>query len=168
MSQNPFKSFDDAYLASLNNAYRAAEVKTPSATIIPEGKYQCVISAFALKPSRNYPDELNLSLGFEVLDGPQKGKTVFKYYMIIPEGLDILKTDMSCLGINLEDDITRLGELSTAEAILDQVVDITIKHKKKQKGEGVYQNIYINRCLGKIAVGDNSFQEVDDDELPFD
>ena len=168
MSTNPFDSFDSAYMASLNNAYRAAEAKGGGSFLPPEGKYQTIVSAFSLKPSKIFNDELTLNLGFEVLDGEHKGKTVYKYYSIIPEGLDLLKTDMTRLNIDLEDDIRKLGEMKTAEQIIDQVVDITIKHKKKKNGEGVYQNVYIDRSLGKVQPPFENFKEVDDDQLPFD
>lgn len=164
--QNPFDAFDATYMASLNNAYKAAQVYQGGPTILPEGKYQCIVSAFSLKPSKVYQDELTLSLGFEVIQGELKGRTVYKFYDINPEYLDTLKTDMNTLGIDLTEDIRKLGDMSTANHILDQIVDIQVKHKKKQKGEGVYQNIFLNRSMGKANGG---FQEVeDDDELPFE
>lgn len=165
MSQNPFDAFDAAYKASLNNAYRDAKLIDQQGYMLPEGKYQCIISAFSLKPSTKFPDELNLSLGFEIIQGDQKGMTAYKYYQIVPENLDRLKTDMNTLGINLEDDITKLGELQTADKILDQIVDISIKHKRRDDGKGFYQNVYLNRSHGKAG---DSFQETDDDENPFE
>jgi hypothetical protein len=164
-SNNPFRNMDSAYQASLNNAYKAAQVRQGSNSMLPEGKYQCAISIFSLKPNANYPDELSLMLGFEVISGDQKGVTAYKFYSINPENLDTLKTDMTKLGIDLTQDITILGEAQTADAILDQIVDITVKHKKRKDKEGFYQNIYINRSIGKAS---DQFQEVDDDELPFE
>ena len=167
MSQNPFSSFDNAYMASLNNAYRDAETGYKPRSL-PEGKYQTVISAFALKPSTKFPDELNLALGFEVLSGDQKGVTAYKYYSITPEHISRLKNDMLVLGIDLEDDVSKLGELTTADKILDQIVDITIKHTQKKDGKGFYQNVYVNRSLGKISEGFQEVPEGEDDECPFD
>lgn len=167
-SQNPFNQFDNAYMASLNNAYREAQSlrRTGTMPMLPEGKYQCIVSAFSLKPSKNYPDELNLMLGFEVISGDQKGITAYKFYAINPESVERLKTDMQILNIDLEDDISVLGEFKTADAILDQIVDITVKHKRKENGT-FFQNIYLNRSMGKASV--NGFQPVeDDDELPFE
>lgn len=165
MSNNPFNALDPAYLASLNNAYRAAEVKSKGITILPEGKYQAMISAYLLKPSKIYQDEMNLQLGFDILSGEHKGKTVYKYYSIIPEGLDMLKTDMVMLGIDLQDDITKLGDELIGQSILQTVVDITIRHKKAKNSERIYQNVYINRVAGNAS---EAFMEVDDDESPFD
>lgn len=170
MSQNPFNGLDAAYMASLNNAYRAADGSSGFSHTLPDGKYQCAICAFSLKPSKKFPDELNLSLGFEVLNGDQKGVTVYKYYSIVPERLDMLKRDMVTLGVDLEDDISKLGELPTADKILDQVVDITVKQTPRRDGQkGWYQNIYLNRSLGKLsAVMGEVLETVDDDETPFD
>lgn len=162
MNQNPFKQLDSVYQASLNNAYRAATVRQGANRMLPEGKYQCIISAFSLKPSKAFPDELNLALGFEVLDGDQRGITTYKFYSITPERMEILKEDLMKLKIDLQDNIVNLGEESTANAILDQIVDITVKHKKRQNGDGFYQNLYITRSYGK-----EGFTEVDD-ETPFD
>ena len=165
-NNNPFKQNDDAYQASLNNAYKAAQsYNNNGIRMLPEGKYQCIIDAFSLKPSKLYSDELNLILGFSVITGEHKGETVFKYYAITPENLDRLKTDMITLNIDLSEDITILGEMKTAEAILDQIVDINIKHRRKKNGEGFYQNVYIVRSLGKA---DDTFMETEPGETPFD
>ena len=167
-TNNPFRNMDAGYQASLNNAYRAATVRGGNGmAMLPEGKYQCIITAFSLKPNTKYPDELNLSLGFEVLTGDQKGVLVHKFYSIVPERLDTLKTDMVMLGVDLSDDITKLGELETADHLLDQIVNISVRHKKRPDGNGFFQNIFINRCLGKAGLPGEGFQEVDDDELPF-
>lgn len=165
MSQNPFNQLDAAYQASLRNAYKEAEVRRPGMVVLPEGNYQCMITSFSLKENPNYADELSLMLGFEVLTGDQKGVTVYKYYNINPESLDILKTDLTTLNVDIDHDITLLGEMKTADKILDQIVDVRIKHKQKRDGSGHYQNIYITRCLGKNA---NQFTEVQDDKLPFE
>ena len=166
MSQNPFDAFDASYKASLNNAYRDAEVKSRRFTMLPEGKYQCIISSYEIKPSEMYADELTLKIGFEVISGDQKGIVAYKFYQIIPERMDTLKTDMTMLGIDLTGDISILGTAQTANKIVDLIVDITVRHKKKTDGKGFYQNIFINRCLGKAE--NNEFTEVDDDELPFE
>lgn len=165
-SNNPFNQLDPAYQASLNNAYKAAQVLGGSGNAsLPEGKYQCIIGSFSLKPNKNYPDELTLMLGFEVITGDQKGAVAYKFYAINPENLDRLKTDMNTLNVDLSDDITVLGEMKTADQILDQIVDITVKHKRKPDGRGFYQNVYLNRSHGKA----DQFQPVDnDDDNPFD
>ncbi len=167
MSQNPFDSLDAAYRASLKNAYRDAETGYKPRSL-PEGKFQAVISAFVLKPSSKYPDELNLTLGFEVINGDQKGVTAYKFYSLTPEHIGRLKPDMETLGIDLEEDVTKLGERTTADKILDQIVDITVKHTKKKEGKGFYQNIYINRSVGKLSEGFQEVPEGEDDECPFD
>lgn len=164
MNQNPFDSYDEAYKASLNNAYRNAEVKRYNNYMIPEGKYQCVIISFALKPSKQFIDELNLNLGFEILEGPCKGANLYKFYPITPEQIERLKTDMKTLDIDLGDDVTKLGDYTIAQQILDKVVDVTVKHHKKTKGDGFYQNVYINRCVGKMDMTPVE----NDDDCPFE
>ena len=165
MSVNPFSNFDATYIASLNNSYRDAQVRSSGRTQLPEGKYQCMIDYVALKPSQYYADEMQLILGFEVISGDQKGVRVNKYINIIPERMDQLKTDLSILGVDLGDDIVNLGEQETIEAILDQIVDITVKHKARENGKGFFMNIFLNRSHGKAAA---TMQEVEDDDNPFD
>jgi len=164
MSINPFDQFGPDYISSLNNSYRDAKIKTRSSGIVPEGKYQTIVTYIALKPSRVYQNELQLAMSFEILDGEYRGTSVMKYTPIIPENMERLKTDLYILGIDLEDDVTKLGDQSTIEMILDQIVDITVKHKAREKSDGVYQNIFINRSHGKPS-GD--FEETEDDDNPF-
>ena len=165
MSNNPFNSFGPDYLASLNNSYRDAKVRARgggSATL-PEGKYQAYINYVSLMPSKLYADELQLAIGFDILAGDQKGQHVAKYIAIIPERMEQLKNDLSVLNIDIGDDVSKLGEEETINQMIDQIVDITIRHKKKDKG-GFFQNVYIDRSLGK---SDNFVEQDDDDDNPF-
>lgn len=164
MAQNPFDTYGLDYIASLNNSYRDAEIKSSGTTVLPEGKYQAMVNYYSLKESKTYADELVMSLGFIITTGPQKGKTVFKTYPIVPERIGTLKTDLSILNIDINDDIRSLGDPQTAGKILDLIVDLTIKHKHVE--ERIYQNIYLNRCHGKA---EENFVEApdDDDELPW-
>jgi hypothetical protein len=166
MSANPFSNFDSAYIASLNNSYRDAQVRTNSYSVLPDGKYQTIIDYVALKPSKYYEDELQFIMGFQVLTGDCKGARVSKYTSVVPERIENLKNDLSVLGIDLHDNIVNLGEPETINAILDQIVDITVKQKPKDNGKGFYFNIYINRSHGKA--GDNFETVEDDDDNPFD
>jgi hypothetical protein len=134
--------------------------------LLDEGKYQTIISAYSLKPSKKFEDELNLMLGFEIISGQNKGIIVYKFYAINPERIDTLKGDMQILGIDLEETgIRALGDPATADKILDLICDIQIKHKKRTDGNGVFQNVYLSKCLGKA---EDNFMETDDDECPFD
>ena len=168
MSQNLFDSYGRDYLSELNRAYRDAEVNTRTG-LLPEGKYQAHISYVSLNHSKIYPDEIQLGIVFTVLNGDQKGVRVSKYTPVTLENLSRLKSDLTVLGIDLGDDVSKLGNMEILDAILDQIVDITVKHKKRNDGKGVYQNIYINRSMGKNdgSAGMDGFTEVDDDESPF-
>lgn len=162
---NPFNQYGPDYISSLNNSYRDAELrKNKSVHLMPEGKYQALISQFALRSSKTYQDELYLSLGFEVIDGPEKGHTAYKNYPIVPEYIGKLKNDLAILGIDLRGDIRTLGEPDTANMIIDLIVDITIKHR--QNNDRTFQNVYLDRLVGKA---EDQFVEVrDDEELPWE
>lgn len=158
---NPFDNYGQDYLASLNNAYKASDAGPRGSSLLPEGKYQGYVSSVAFVPNKFFNDELQFNLKLCVLDGDKKGFSVTKFYAITPEKIDILKADMLTMGVNLDNGVELLGEQDTLEGLLDLVVDFTIKHKQKTKGDGVYQNVYINRCAGKIS---ESFMPVDDDD----
>lgn len=164
MSINPFDSFDATYIASLNNAYRDAKTRSNGTSMLPEGKFQCIIDYVALKPSRTYADEIQLILGLTVVSGDQKGVHINKYLSIIPERMGFLKQDMYTLGVDLGEDVSILGEQEVMTEILDQIVDITVKHKARDNGKGFYMNIFIDRSHGK----NNTMQEIEDDDNPFD
>lgn len=164
MSNNPFYKHGQGYLAGINNAYKSAEA-TQRNTLIPEGKYQCYTSYMSLDESKLVAGELNLSLRLTVIEGDKSGLSVTKFYPITEERISMLKEDMMTLGVDLSNGVEMLGEADFVEReVLDKVVDITVKHKKRTKGEGVYVNVYINRCHGKVA---GTFDEVDDDDDPF-
>lgn len=162
MAMNPFNNYGQDYIASLNNSYRDAKVTSRGGTTLPEGSYQAFIHYVSLSPSKLYADELQLAIGMEVIAGDQKGARCTKFYAIVPERIGILKSDLNTLNIDIGDDITLLGEQETIDQILDQIVDITVKHKI-HNGKN-YQNIYINRSAGKA----DNFVEADDDDNPFD
>lgn len=158
--QNPFDNYGQDYLSSLNNAYRASDA-APRTSLLPEGKYQGYVSSVGLTPNKYYNDELQFNLKLTVLDGPKASFSVTKYYTLTPERIDILKGDMLTLGVNLDNGVEQLGEQEVLEGLLDTVVDFTIKHKKRAKGDGVYQNIFINRSAGKT---DGFIPAPEDDE----
>lgn len=165
MAMNPFDNFDAAYIAALNNSYRDAKIRPSGRAMLPEGKYQTIIDSVSLKPSQYYADELQFAIGFEVLTGDQRGVKVSKYISVVPERIETLKNDLIILGVDLADDITNLGKPEVVQSMLDQIVDITVKHRRKDNGQGFYMNIYLNRSHGK---SDNNFVESDDDDNPFD
>ena len=165
MSQNPFNQYGPDYMSSLNNSYRDAEIRQRGSIVdIPDGKYQANISLFTLKPSTKFEDELVLTLGFEIMDGPNKGNTAYKNYAIVPEYIATLKNDLNTLGVDLRGDIKTLGEPNTARGIIDTIVDITIKHKRANNGRN-YMNVFINRVVGK---SEENFKEVEDEKLPWE
>lgn len=165
MSNNPFNNYGMDYISSLNNAYRDAQVRNSNFTL-PDGKYQAALTYIALLPSKLYENELQLCLGFTVIDGEYKGHKLSKYQSIIPENMDRLKTDMTVLGLDLEGDITKLGEQDVLESLLDTIVDLTIKSKAKTKGNGFYTNVYLNRKAGMLS-GENMIEADEDDDNPF-
>lgn len=166
MAQNPFDKYGQDYLASLNNAYKASEATAKGPSFLPEGKHQCYISSLAFVPNKYFPTELQFNLKLTVIEGEHSGFSTTKFYQLAPERMDMLKGDMLTLGIDLNNGVERLGDQEVIDSLLDLVVDITIKHKAKSDGKGFYQNIYIDRCLGKMP---DQFMpaDADDDDNPF-
>lgn len=150
--QNPLEACDMDYLAALDNAYADAEVRTEGsgAGLLPEGKYQMFVSNVSLGENK-FNDAMQLAIGLEVLDGDMKGRRATKFLPLTAERMEYLKNDLLVLGIDLSDGIVKLGEQKTMLSMLDKVVDVTIKHKQRDNGKGVFQNIFINRCVGSVS-----------------
>lgn len=166
MSQNPFDKCGLDYLASLNNAYKASDAQGKGPGLLPEGKYQGYVSSLAFVPNKFYQDELQFNLKLTIIEGEKSGFSITKYYQLTPERIDMLKGDMLTFGVDLNKGVELLGSDEIVNHLLDQIVDFSIKHKAKSDGKGVYQNIYIDRCLGKQP---DQFMpaDEDDDDNPF-
>lgn len=149
--QNPLEACGMDYLASLDNAYADAEVRTEgTGGLLPEGKHQMFVSNVSLGENK-FLNCMQLSIGLEVLDGELRGRRVTKFLPLTVERMEYLKNDLLTLGVDLSDGIVKLGEQETMMSMLDKVVDVTIKHKQKENGKGVFQNIFINRCVGDVS-----------------
>lgn len=163
---NIFDNYAMDYTSSCNNSLRDAEDTRNKE--LPEGQYQARTCGIWLKPSKKYEDELQLRIGFQVLEGEYKGNYCSRYYAIIPEQMPMLKNDLMTLGIDLQDDIRKLGDEETLKAMDGLIVDINVKHKKAQRSSKVdhFVNVYINRLVGKY---EEPMEEAeDDDDNPFE
>ena len=149
--KNPLEDCGMDYLASLDNAYADAEIREGGGGgLLPEGKYQMFVCNVSLGENK-FIGVMQLAIGLEVLDGDMKGRKVTKYLPLSVERIEYLKNDLYTLGVDLSGGIVKLGEEATLQSIIDKVVDVTIKHKKKDNGNGTFMNIYINRCLGDVS-----------------
>lgn len=160
---NIFDQYDMDYTSSLNNALRDASVIQTGK--IEDGKYQAKVNDIKLMPSKKYQDELQLGINFQIIEGDYKGRFCSRYYAVIPEFMDRIKTDMHTLGLDLEDDIRKLGEEETLEMLIGRIVDITIKNKRSKTNGQEYMNVYINRL---VSLGEFEEVEDDDDDNPFE
>lgn len=160
---NIFDSYGMDYTASLNNALRDAKI-VDNTEPIPDGKYQCRIVQVSIKPSKKYEDELQMDIALQIIEGIFENRFLHRYYAIIPEQMDRIKTDMHTLGIDLKDDIRNLGDEDLLNSLYGRIVDVQVKWKTSATNGKSYQNVYINRL---VSMG--SFEETDEDEpLPFD
>lgn len=149
--KNPLEDCGMDYLASLDNAYADAEIREGGGGgLLPEGKYQMFVCNVSLGENK-FIGVMQLAIGLEVLDGDMKGRKATKYLPLSVERMEYLKNDLLTLGVDLSDGIVKLGEQKTMLSMLDKVVDVTIKHKQKENGKGIFQNIFINRCVGDVS-----------------
>ena len=147
--QNPLEACGSDYLASLDNAYADAEIRTGGGGLLPEGKYQMFVSNVSLGEN-SYLGAMQLAIGLEVLEGDLRGFKATKFLPLTVERMEYLKNDLAVLGVDLSDGIVKLGEKEVLESLVDKVVDVTIKHKRKENGKGTFQNIFINRLVGSV------------------
>lgn len=133
----------ESYLREFDQGYDVAE--EVGFTELPDGKYQARIERAAIEPNKN-TSELMLIWEFEVATGEYQGKMVRKRNMIKDETLSFIKTDFSRLNIQLERFSMLEGYLPEA---LDLIVDIELKHGRPNDEGKSYQNIYINKVVGK-------------------
>lgn len=149
--QNPLEAMDMDYLASLDNAYAEAEVREGgSGGLLPEGKHQMYVCGVSLGENK-FIGAMQLAINLEVLDGEHRGRRATKYLPLTTERMEYLKNDLAVLGVDLSAGIVKLGEQETLQSMIDKVVDVTVKHKRKENGKGVFQNIFINRCVGDVS-----------------
>jgi hypothetical protein len=166
-----FDSFGHDYVASMENAIDAAEVRTGGRyEQLPDGKYQMFVKSLAIKESNQLGGYPNFLLQLTVLDGEYAGRSAYKRYTLEPEAksMGFLKSDLYLLGVNL----TSLYDLENAELmtkVLDQIVEVTIKNKMASNGKN-YPNYYLNRVVGNMASGsadDDPFAPVDPNNTPW-
>lgn len=166
-----FDSFDQDYVASMENAIDAAEVRTGGRyEQLPDGKYQMFVKSLAIKESNQLGGYPNFLLQLTVVNGEYAGRSAYKRYMLEPEkkSMGFLKSDLYLLGV----DLTSLYDLENADLmskLLDQIVEVTIKSKTASNGKS-YSNYYLNRVVGNMATGnanDDPFAPVDPTETPW-
>lgn len=160
-----FDAMGREYAASMDNAIRSAQVRTPGAITLPEGNYQMYVAKVALKEG-NTPDSYpNFLMQLTLLAGEYGGSSVYKWYSLEPDEtrMSILKTDLARLGMNLET-ILDLENEEKLTKLLDQIVEVQVKDKKAKNGK-TYQQYYINRVVGYMGNAPGS--ELDDDGLPW-
>jgi hypothetical protein len=151
-----FDSFGRDYVASMENAISAAEVRTGSKyEQLPDGKYQMFVKSIAVKESNQLGGYPNFLLQLTVLDGEYAGRSAYKRYTLEPEAksMGFLKSDLYLLGVNL----TSLYDLENAELmtkVLDKIVEVTIKNKPASNGRS-YANYYLNRVVGAVSANDS-------------
>lgn len=133
----------ESYLSQFDDAYEQAE--EVGFTELPDGKYQARIERAAIEPNKT-TGELMLVWEFEIATGEYQGKMVRKLSTIRDETLPFIKTDFSRLGKQFE----KFSMLETyLPEVLDLVVNIELKHGKPNSEGRSYQNIYINKVVGK-------------------
>lgn len=133
----------ESYLKQFDEEYAAAEVVDYAE--LPDGKYQARIERAAMEPFGQNGDVM-LVWEFEIVTGEQMGKTVRKLSTVKPGYLQYIKRDFLRLNIQLEP-FSKLEEC--LPDVLDLVVNIELKHGKPNSEGKSYQNIYINKVVGR-------------------
>ena len=158
-----FDTFDDEYLASMENAIGAAEVKDRNEfSLLPDGKYQMQVTSVAVKEPNSLGGYPSFVIELTVVEGQHKNRKAYKWFPLEPskERMDALKTDLNLLGVNLTS-LRDLEDESQMVLLLDHIVDVTVKNKTSKNNGKTYGNYYLNRVVGKAGEG---FQEVDVDD----
>lgn len=159
-----FESFGEDYMDSMNNAISSASVLVNKYEPLPDGKYQMGVYGVEVKAS-NYVDGYpNFIMELRVVNGEYAGKRAYKRFSLEPskDAMDRLKTDLHLLGVELHS-IADLENESIMTALLDQVLDVTVKNRKAKNGK-MYPNYYLNRVVGML--GDEE-RPVDIEETPW-
>lgn len=166
-----FDSFGQDYVASMENAIDAAEVRTGGRyEQLPDGKYQMFVKSLAVKESNQLGGYPNFLLQLTVLDGEYAGRSAYKRYALEPEAksMGFLKSDLYLLGVEFKS-LYDLENEALMTKLLDQIVEVTVKSKPASNGK-VYPNYYLNRVVGTMATGsvdDDPFAPVDPTDTPW-
>lgn len=141
-----------SFLESLDEAFAAAEVQENRTEFepIPDGKYTVFVDTAELKEAKNGKPMLALRL--EILEGPHRGRKLFKNNVIQQNTVAILKQDLTRMGYAID----KLSELDPVD-LLDRKLEV---QKKTKEG---YENIYINKFLGFVEGGNDG----EDSDTPF-
>ena len=165
-----FDSFGQDYVASMENAIDAAEVRTGGRyEQLPDGKYQMFVKSLAIKESNQLGGYPNFLLQLTVLDGEYAGRSAYKRYTLEPEAksMGFLKSDMYLLGVEFKS-LYDLENEKLMIKLLDQIVEVTIKNKMASNGKS-YPNYYLNRVIGVMGQSndDDPFTPADVSETPW-
>jgi hypothetical protein len=150
----------NADLVSQLEQFDAAWAEAPeedSYENLPDGKYQVSIQEVRFENAKN-SGRLQLAWVFEVLNsGPNMGRKLFHYRGLDKEeSVGWMKKEIYTCGLRVEK-VSELPEM--LDQLLDRVVEITLKTKKKDGQE--YQNCFINKLL------DEPNFDARDEDVPF-
>lgn len=167
-----FDSYGQDYVASMENAIDAAEVKGGGRyEQLPDGKYQMYVKSLSIKESNQLGGYPNFIIQLTVVDGDYAGRSAFKRYSLEPDKnrMDILKSDLALLGVDFKS-LYDLEDEALMTKLLDQILDVQIKSKVSKTNGKSYPNYYLNRVVGNMATGssdDDPFAPVDPTDTPW-
>lgn len=166
-----FDSFGQDYVASMENAIDAAEVRGNSYAQLPDGKYQMYVKSLAVKESNQLGGYPNFIIQLTVVEGEYAGRSAFKRYPLEPDKIrmDTLKSDLALLGVEFKS-LYDLEDEALMTKLLDQIVDVQIKSKVSKANGKSYPNYYLNRVVGTMAGGsadDDPYAPVDPTDTPL-
>lgn len=167
-----FDSFGVDYVASMENAIEAAEVRGGSTyEQLPDGKYQMYIKSLAVKENKQQGGYPSFVVQLTVTSGEFAGRSAYKWYSLEPtkERMDSLKSDLALLGVNLKS-VYDLENERLMTGILDKIVDVQIKSKVSRSNGKNYTNYYLNKVVGKMTsanAGNGSFADADIAQTPW-
>lgn len=133
-SEDLLKAFQEAQISSRSDKSKP----------VPDGKYEA--ETVKVVPGKfNGKQQLNLHI--RIVNGNYKGRMVFRRYTLDPKGMGYLKTDLSVMGVPLED----LSQLKDhLENMLGKRIKINIQNKPYPGKDGSPKNavnVYINELL---------------------
>jgi hypothetical protein len=125
---------------------------------LPDGTYNCVLAKAEVKTAKKSGDPM-VSLGFQVVAGPDKGRWVWKNSVICGDQrrLEYLKRDLAYIGVDVRGPIGSLPE-QLAGCI---GAEITLDLRTKKGNDGTErQNCYLKAPASWV-------EPEDDSDLPF-
>lgn len=165
-----FDSYGQEYVASMENAIDAAQVRSGYEQL-PDGKYQMYVKSLAIKESRQLGGYPNFIMQLSVVNGEYAGRSAYKRYSLEPDKMrmDALKSDLALLGVDFKS-LYDLEDEALMTKLLDQIVDVQIRSKVSRTNGKSYPNYYLNRVVGSMATDgedDNPFAPVDPTQTPW-